>query len=261
MRIAAARELFEETGVWLGAPLENATSKRRAPARRRASRSRRCSTNRRSISSSSSGPRTGSRRSACRSASTPIFFCAEVRPRRRRHGGERRSGRRRAGSRPTRRSTNAADGLSDAQESRGAARLRLRRRADRLAPRREDPSRSSRCSSTERPCCLRCMTSAPSPRRIPARSRSTARGRISSATRAVIDPGPAIDSHVEAIRAAMPRLDDDPHHAPPRRSRARRGAAEARDRRARSSRRATCSTRRIDSASAAANVRSRRGSK
>lgn len=29
MRVAAARELFEETGVWLGAPLENADSKRR----------------------------------------------------------------------------------------------------------------------------------------------------------------------------------------------------------------------------------------
>ena len=29
MRVAAARELFEETGVWLGAPLENAESKRR----------------------------------------------------------------------------------------------------------------------------------------------------------------------------------------------------------------------------------------
>jgi 8-oxo-dGTP pyrophosphatase MutT (NUDIX family) len=29
MRVAAARELFEETGVWLGAPLENAQSKRR----------------------------------------------------------------------------------------------------------------------------------------------------------------------------------------------------------------------------------------
>ena len=29
MRIAAARELFEETGVWLGAPLENSESKRR----------------------------------------------------------------------------------------------------------------------------------------------------------------------------------------------------------------------------------------
>lgn len=29
MRVAAARELFEETGVWLGAPIENADSKRR----------------------------------------------------------------------------------------------------------------------------------------------------------------------------------------------------------------------------------------
>lgn len=29
MRVAAARELFEETGVWLGAPLENSDSKRR----------------------------------------------------------------------------------------------------------------------------------------------------------------------------------------------------------------------------------------
>jgi 8-oxo-dGTP pyrophosphatase MutT (NUDIX family) len=29
MRVAAARELFEETGVWLGAPLENRESKRR----------------------------------------------------------------------------------------------------------------------------------------------------------------------------------------------------------------------------------------
>src|SRR5437764_13330419 len=29
MRVAAARELFEETGVWLGAPLENAQSKPR----------------------------------------------------------------------------------------------------------------------------------------------------------------------------------------------------------------------------------------
>ena len=29
MRVAAARELFEESGVWLGAPLENAESKRR----------------------------------------------------------------------------------------------------------------------------------------------------------------------------------------------------------------------------------------
>jgi 8-oxo-dGTP pyrophosphatase MutT (NUDIX family) len=29
MRIAAVRELFEESGVWLGAPLENAESKRR----------------------------------------------------------------------------------------------------------------------------------------------------------------------------------------------------------------------------------------
>ena len=29
MRCAAARELFEETGVWLGAPIENAGSKRR----------------------------------------------------------------------------------------------------------------------------------------------------------------------------------------------------------------------------------------
>ena len=29
MRVAAARELFEETGVWLGAPLENAEPKRR----------------------------------------------------------------------------------------------------------------------------------------------------------------------------------------------------------------------------------------
>ena len=29
MRVAGARELFEETGVWLGAPLENAESKRR----------------------------------------------------------------------------------------------------------------------------------------------------------------------------------------------------------------------------------------
>jgi len=28
MRVAAARELFEETGVWLGAPLENSASKR-----------------------------------------------------------------------------------------------------------------------------------------------------------------------------------------------------------------------------------------
>jgi 8-oxo-dGTP pyrophosphatase MutT (NUDIX family) len=29
MRVAAARELFEESGVWLGTPLENAESKRR----------------------------------------------------------------------------------------------------------------------------------------------------------------------------------------------------------------------------------------
>jgi 8-oxo-dGTP pyrophosphatase MutT (NUDIX family) len=29
MRVAAARELFEESGVWLGAPIENAQSKRR----------------------------------------------------------------------------------------------------------------------------------------------------------------------------------------------------------------------------------------
>lgn len=29
MRVAGARELFEETGVWLGAPLENAEAKRR----------------------------------------------------------------------------------------------------------------------------------------------------------------------------------------------------------------------------------------
>lgn len=29
MRVAAARELFEETGVWLGAPIENSDSKRR----------------------------------------------------------------------------------------------------------------------------------------------------------------------------------------------------------------------------------------
>jgi 8-oxo-dGTP pyrophosphatase MutT (NUDIX family) len=29
MRVAAARELFEESGVWLGAPIENAPSKRR----------------------------------------------------------------------------------------------------------------------------------------------------------------------------------------------------------------------------------------
>jgi len=29
MRVAAARELFEETGVWLGPPIENADSKRR----------------------------------------------------------------------------------------------------------------------------------------------------------------------------------------------------------------------------------------
>ena len=29
MRVAAARELFEETGVWLGAPIENTDSKRR----------------------------------------------------------------------------------------------------------------------------------------------------------------------------------------------------------------------------------------
>jgi 8-oxo-dGTP pyrophosphatase MutT (NUDIX family) len=29
MRVAAARELFEETGVWLGAPIESADSKRR----------------------------------------------------------------------------------------------------------------------------------------------------------------------------------------------------------------------------------------
>lgn len=29
MRVAAIRELFEETGVWLGAPIENAESKRR----------------------------------------------------------------------------------------------------------------------------------------------------------------------------------------------------------------------------------------
>jgi 8-oxo-dGTP pyrophosphatase MutT (NUDIX family) len=29
MRVAAARELFEETGIWLGAPLENSDAKRR----------------------------------------------------------------------------------------------------------------------------------------------------------------------------------------------------------------------------------------
>src|SRR5205085_12053626 len=29
MRVAAARELFEETGVWLGAPIDNAEGKRR----------------------------------------------------------------------------------------------------------------------------------------------------------------------------------------------------------------------------------------
>src|SRR4030095_12260335 len=90
------------------------------------------------------------------------------------------------------------------QEPRGNRRSNIRQLADRVATRRNDRSdrACSRQQSTDAAMKIRSLT-APNPGPFTLDGTRT----YLLGDHAVIDPGPAIESHIEAIRAAMPRRD------------------------------------------------------